>query len=67
MESQDQGLTRARGESHRVPLCFSLARTGQINGSTTETEYSVMRIEPLRLLSRTINKNLNDINTHAHF
>jgi hypothetical protein len=38
-------LTHARGERHRVHLCFTLARTGQINGSTTGTEYSVMRIE----------------------
>jgi len=65
--SQTMDLTRARGEWPRVPLCFPLARTGQINGSQTETEYSVIRIERLRLLSRTINKILNDTNTHAHF
>jgi len=66
VESQNR-LTRASGERPRMPLCFTLARTGQINGSPTEIEYSVIRIERLRVLSRTINKNLDDTNTHAYF
>jgi hypothetical protein len=53
----DQAVKRARGERPRVPLCLTLARAGQINDSPTETEYFVVWIERLRLLSRTINKN----------
>jgi hypothetical protein len=52
----DQGMKRARGERPRVLLCLMLAHTRQINDGQTETEYSVMWIERLRLLSRTINK-----------